>query len=178
MNDSDKTRFAKIMTGLAEDCSAQMSKAGLHMRFEALKQFTIDQVETAVLSVMRSNVYTKMPTTGTIIQAIEGTMDDKAEYQYTVVLRAIRQLGNTGHPKFKDPITQSLIDDRFGWSAICTKHEKDLEFFARDFKAAYTAQDKNPTLQIKNENVAASCLGLVKKIGTGGNLLNCNKQAI
>ena len=61
MNDNDKIKFAEIMTRLAEDCSAALTKAGLKIKYEALKNYTIEQVEAAVLAVMKSNVYTKMP---------------------------------------------------------------------------------------------------------------------
>ena len=172
MNDNDKIKFAEIMTGLAEDCSSTLTKAGLEIKYKALKNYTIEQVEVAVLAVMKSNIYTKMPTTGTIIQAIEGTQNDKAEYQYTVVLRAIRELGSCGHPKFKDPITQFLIDNRFGWLPICQKPEKDMEFFARDFKAAYVSQSKNSAAQIDYVPKNVKCVELLKTIGNGGKLLS------
>ncbi len=169
MDDSDKKRFSQIITGLAEDCSAQITSAGLFMRFEALKQFTIGQVESAVIRVMKSNVYTKMPTTGTILNAIQGAVGDRAEYQYTVVLRAIRQLGNSGHPKFKDPITQAIVDTRFGWSKICGILDKDMEFFARDFKSAYVTYEKSNHIMIGDCGQHKDLIGLVKlKPITGG----------
>lgn len=139
MDNNDKKRFTILMMGLAEDCSATITNAGLRIKFEAMKNYTIDQIEDAVVKVVKENVFTKMPTTGTIIKAIEGTKDDKADYQYNLVLRAIRELGSYTHPKFKDPITQSLINNRFGWGKVCNTNPKDMEFFAREFKAAYQA---------------------------------------
>jgi len=169
MVEQDKNRFAQIMCGLAEDCSAQMTKPGLFMRFEALKQFTIEQVEAGVLSVMRSNVYTKMPTTGTIIQAIEGTQDDRAELQIKDILAEIRRVGSYESPKFKDPVTADLILNRFSWSSICAMDRQKFDFFVKEFKAAYGAysrEESRPMIGCGGNGAAARpVLELLKSIG-------------
>lgn len=168
MDDNDKKRFTILMMGLAEDCSATITNAGLRIKFEAMKNYTIEQVEDAVVKVVKGNVYTKMPTTGTIINAIEGTKDDRADYQYNLVLRAIRELGSYTHPRFKDPITQSLVDNRFGWGKICNINPKDMEFFSRDFKAAYqAASNGSDKTMIENTVITRPVLELLKNIGNG-----------
>lgn len=146
MIDSDKKRFAQIMTGLAEDCSAQLTSAGLAMRYDALKNYSIEQVESAVVSVMRSNVYTKMPTTGTIIQAIENTDADKSELQIKAIREEIRRIGSYGSPVFDDPVTDEIVKRRFGWGAICSMSDREFEFFAKNFKSAYSTQSKEDRL--------------------------------
>lgn len=155
MKTEDKPRFFQLMAGLAEDCSAKLSKEGLALKFKALSGYSIEQVEAGVLRVMRENVYTKMPTTGTIINAIEGTADDRAEYQWSLVLKGIRVVGSYGHPKFRDLITQELVDNRFGWSKICNTQRSDLEFLGREFKKAYTQRIGSAVFQIEGGPQAA-----------------------
>lgn len=169
MEDKDRKRFSQIMTGLAEDCSAIMTAAGLSMRFEALKTFTIGQVESAVLSVMRENVYTKMPTTGTIINAIEGTKDDKAEYQFGLVLKAIRITGSYGSPTFGDPVTHNIVHDRFGWGKICAIPQNEMSFFEKEFKAAYSIRSQENFEQKAIGFGQSESLAFVKNICHGVN---------
>ena len=164
MDDKDKTRFAQIMTGLAEDCSSQLSSAGLLMRFEAMRQYTIEQIQRAVVRVMRGNVYTKMPTTGTIIQAIEGAEDDKLELCLMEIKSQIAKIGSYGTPVFTDETTKALVSGRFGWGNICGMTAKDFEFFAREFKAAYKSYSNATTLCI---GVNSKITALLENIGNG-----------
>jgi hypothetical protein len=142
MNENDKPRFLQIMTGLAEDCSSKLSKEGLSLKFKALSGYSIEQVEAGVLRVMRENIYNKMPTTGTIINAIEGTADDRAEKQWSIVVKRIGDTGAYGTPRFLDAVTHDLVFNRFGWAKLCQTNQSDLDFIGRDFKKAYI-QRKN-----------------------------------
>lgn len=173
MKAEDKPRFVQLMAGLAEDCSAKLSKEGLALKFKALSGYSIEQVEAGVLRVMRENVYTKMPTTGTIINAIDGTADDQAEYQWSLVLKGIRVIGSYDHPKFRDPVTQELVDHRFGWGKICNTQRAELDFLGREFKKAYSQRKGSAVFQIGNQpggtgrigqGKANEIQGLVQKI--------------
>ena len=165
MNDADKTKFAQLMAGLAEDCSAVLSKNGMAMRFEALREYTIEQVSEAVVRVMKDNVYNKMPTTGTIIQAISGAAEGRAELQIMAIRSEISRIGSYGSPKFKDGATQDLVSVRFGWRNICGMSAKEFDHFAREFKSAYVSYEKTSPLQI---DCGKSVLKLLDGIGTGG----------
>lgn len=154
MDNNDKVRFGQIMAGLAEDCSAMVSTPGLMMRFEALKQYSLEQVEAAVMSIIRSNIYTKMPPTGAIIRAIEGTDDDRSERQIQVIRDEIRRIGSYGSPVFEDPVTADLVSRRFSWGAICAMPERGFAFFASSFKSAYSTQSKDNALRLGCGGVA------------------------
>ena len=164
INDIDK--FQKLMAGMAENFSATLSDVGIDLMFETLKNYSYQQVYSAAITIMKTRKYTGMPTISEFITNIEGTKDDRADYQYGLVLRAIRELGTYTHPRFKDPITQSLVDSRFGWAKICNINPKDMEFFARDFKAAYKAQANNDARLIGGVG-HGRVIDLVKKIGNG-----------
>ena len=166
MDDSDKAKFAQIMMGLAEDCSAKLSPQGLKMKFEAMKNHTIEEIEAAVVSVMKSNIYTKMPTTGTILNAITGTTEDKAEFQFNLILRAIREVGSYGTPRFKDRVTQSIVYNRFGWNKICSIQQSDMGFFENEFKRAYTTQSKSSyeAMQISNNSESKAISKIINQI--------------
>lgn len=149
-----------LMTGLAEDCSAMISGPGLLMRFEALKQYSIEQVEAAVMNIVRSNVYTKMPTTGSIIRAIEGTDDDRGERQVQAIRDEIRRIGSYESPRFDDPVTADLVARRFSWGAICSMTEREFAFFASSFKEAYAVHSKDARVMIGHVAGAVAALPL------------------
>lgn len=51
MTKSDLKKFGLIMAGLAENFSAQLSDAGIMMRFEAMKDLTIEQIDLAAKEI-------------------------------------------------------------------------------------------------------------------------------
>ena len=165
INDIDK--FQKLMAGLAENFSATLSDVGIDLMFETLKNYSYQQVYGAAIKIMKTRKYTGMPTISEFITNIECTKDDKADYQYGLVLRAIRELGSYTHPRFKDPITQSLVDNRFGWGKICNINPKDMEFFARDFKAAYQAASNGSEKTMIGHGNQNNVIDMLKKIGNG-----------
>lgn len=163
INDIDK--FQKLMAGLAENFSATLSDVGIDLMFEALKNYSYQQIYGSSIKIMRTRKYTGMPTISEFITNIEGTKDDLADYQYGLILRAIRELGSYTHPRFKDQITQSLVDNRFGWVKICSINPKDMEFFARDFKAAYRAAAVETTQGAIGYGKQRDLTDMLKKIG-------------
>lgn len=165
INDIDK--FQKLMAGMAENFSATLSDVGIDLMFEALKNYSYQQVYSASIKVMRTRKYTGMPTISEFITNIEGTKDDIADHQYGLILRAIRELGSYTHPRFKDQTTQSLVDNRFGWMKICSINPKDMEFFARDFKSAYRAAVGETIQGAIGYRKQRDLIDMVKKIGNG-----------
>jgi hypothetical protein len=165
INDIDK--FQKLMAGMAENFSATLSDVGIDLMYETLKKYSYQQVYEAALKIMKTRKYTGMPTISEFITNIDGTKDDLAEYQYGLILRAIRELGTYGHPRFKDQITQSLVDNRFGWMKICSINPKDMEFFARDFKTAYRSSAEGTSQSAIGYGRSCDLIDMVKKIGNG-----------
>ena len=47
----EKTQFSKIMYGLAGNFGGEMSKHDLALRFEVLKEYSIDQIKQACLKI-------------------------------------------------------------------------------------------------------------------------------
>lgn len=136
------------MLCLAEDCTSELSEATLKVKFNLLKNYSIIQIETAVYHLLRTNIYPKMPTTGQIIRAIDGTPNDRAEIQLSNVLKAVRIIGRYGTPKFEDPITHDLVFERYGWTYLCNMPEREIDFFSKNFISAYKAHHNLNSMQI------------------------------
>ncbi len=145
MNEADKNRFAEVMTGLAENFGSSLSKPGLSMRFEALKNYSIEEVERAAFSIMQSRKYTNMPTVAEFMEHLSGgSAEDIAQVEATKVLEAIRNYGPYETVAFDNPVTQAVIQYSFGgWQKLNEELREDQEkWFIKDFEKSYKAFSK------------------------------------
>jgi hypothetical protein len=154
-NIETKKAFAVRMYGLAEDFGGEMSKDGLVVRFEALKQYDLDDISKATTWLLknRENTFPAVPTTREIIRAIEkvsGKIDTKitANLECDKVLRNLSRLGRECVAQFHDPITQHLLTRRWSFIKLDQESVKDPTFkwFRKEFVEAY--------LDYKKEDVA------------------------
>lgn len=143
---NDSAEFSKLMIGIGELFGSQASSIGLELMFNALERYSMGQIKQAANQILRTRKYTRMPTVADFVEAIEGDQkqiaEDKAETEATKVLDMIRKIGSYETPAFDDPITNDLVNRRFGWQALCTMLESQTSFFVRDFKAAYLASHR------------------------------------
>jgi hypothetical protein len=140
----EKAAFSKIMLGIAENFSAQMSSPGLNLRFLALKEFSLEQIETAAMKILTSRKAMGMPTVAEFMLAINGDQraSDKAEGQAVEVIKQIRSVGSYGSPVFNDPITRALMCDRWSFRSLCSMTETELKWWFKEFVDAYQASER------------------------------------
>jgi hypothetical protein len=139
MESSDIGKFQKVMAGVAENFSSKLTEAGTDLMFEVLRQYSFDQFYQATIQVLKTRKYTTMPTIADYVEAIDGNLYDRAEFQCSQVIRAVRECGRNKTPNFKDQITKSIVNNHYGWISICDKEKKELPWFERDFKQKYVA---------------------------------------
>jgi len=139
MNDNDKNKFLAIMNGLADIYTADLTKVGLNMRFEALKEYSIEQVTEASNIIVKTRKYTTMPVPADFITAIEGDPNELADIQKSLVMDAINRYSPA--QKFSDPITQGVID-KIGWKKIGLSTKKEMPFILKDFADMYKTYKK------------------------------------
>lgn len=152
MTDNDKKKFFEIMTGLAENFSAQLSAPGLRLRFAALERYSIDQIESSSIKLLHTRNIMGMPTVAEFIAAIEGERkpEDKATAQVNEIMRQVRDVGSYRTPAFDDPITDSLMNTRWSWQAVCAMTQTEHKWFAKDFIEAYQAYGRAEKPMIDN----------------------------
>lgn len=143
-NKEEGARFQALMRGLAENFSAEITEDGMRLRYRALQEYTIQQLEGAAVRLLKTRVYTTMPTSAEFVLAIDGPPNVKAEKQLQSIRNAISGCGRNGNPNFKDPVTHYLVHERFGWQRICNKKEADMHFFEKEFIEAYQKYGQNP----------------------------------
>ena len=141
MTTDDKKKFAQIMYGLADNFRDNISKEGLKFRFDALKKYSIEDIEHASLELVKTRQFTKFPTIAEFVNILDGNMNEiqefKAEEQAIKVLYAVKKYGSYQCPKFLDQITAQVISKRFGWGYLCGMDESKKSFFIKEFKSAY-----------------------------------------
>jgi hypothetical protein len=144
MNKKDLKKFASIMVAMAENFSAQLSNAGIVMRFEAMIDLTIEEIEQAAKEILRSRKFLKMPTVAEFIEHVRGDPESKALVQASRVLEAIKRHGANASVAFDDPITQAVIRYGFGgWIKTCGELLSENEkWFIRDFCRIYQGYSK------------------------------------
>lgn len=144
--ETDSKQFSKIMFGLAENYpGTNLTMNGLKMRFEALKEFSIDQMSQAATTLLKHHRFNTMPTVGDFIRAIDESsgnipVEDRAEIEAGKVIAHLRMYGKAVLPEFDDPITRHLMSTRWrycSWAAYVV--EDDLKWWFRDFVRAYQA---------------------------------------
>lgn len=144
MEPIDFKRFVQCMMGLAEIFEGELSEPRILIYFDALEDYTIDEVEAAAMATIRTRKYTKMPTPAELIEHIKEPIEDKGEMQSEHVLKVIRSKGcNSGHV-FEDAVTQAVIDQRFGGlSGLHTLQDKDIHWFVTQFRQAYAVRARH-----------------------------------
>ena len=147
MNEQDFTRFSALMLGLAENYGQSLSSQGIALRFRALAEHGIDEVEQAALSLMRHRKYASMPTVAELLEHLHGgSAEDKAEVEAGKVLTAISEHGSYTSVVFDEAVTQAVIVQAYGgWVKLCADcgTEESEKWFRKDFAriwAAYSRQ--------------------------------------
>jgi len=146
MKNQDSKQFTEIMMAIADNYpGTSFTSNGLKLRFAALKEFSIDQMEMAAVKLIKTHKYNSMPTTADIINAmgeIPGRIDrdNRAEIEAGKVLNHLHSFGSQLTPSFDDPITKHLMSHRWKWYVWASRvKEDDLKWWCKDFVRAYKA---------------------------------------
>lgn len=176
MTEQDLPRFTEIMMAMLECYPAgQISPAGLELRFEALKEYSIDQIAQAASTLLKTHRFNSMPTVGDFVAVIDQQtgkieIDDMAELQAGVVLECLQRFGSSINPQFEDTITMHLMSGRWRYS-LWARHvrEDDLRWWRQEFIRAYKAH----SVVMKSGHFLPGCNALqilaaksVRKLGT------------
>jgi hypothetical protein len=163
MTEADKNKFAEIMTGLAENFGSQLSRPGLSMRFEALKEYSMEQVKQAAMSLMRSRKYTTMPTVAEFLEHLGGgSAEDLAEVEAAKVLDAIKRIGPYSSVAFDDPVTCAVVKQGYGsWEDLVEAADEQREhWFVKDFVRRWQAFKKQGLM------AGGKCAGQIERLNS------------
>ena len=151
MDESNKKQFATLFYGLAEEFGGNITKNGVQLKFEALKHYKIDVIVGAANWIIRNRKQTfpPIPTVSEFISAIKNienplSIEDVAEMQAAAVINKLNKEGSSARVCFEDPITQSIMTDRYPYNAWAREVlTNDLKWWKKDFIALYMSYGRH-----------------------------------
>jgi hypothetical protein len=149
-NKKEKTKFAELFYGLAEEYGGTITKNGVNLKMEAMKGFSIEDITKAAnwIVLNRKEKFPPIPTVKEFVDAIEGFTPQiggnaKAQLECDKVIKNLKFFGRECPTVFKDKITQYLMTNRWSFYKLGMMEEVDLKWFRRDFVEAYKEMDSS-----------------------------------
>lgn len=139
MTEHDRPAFYATMTGLFEMYGKRASPELLEIYFGALTAYDLHDLQRAANHhALDPDAGQFMPKPADFVRHIDGSKQTRAMRAWSLVDRAIRQVGQYESVTFDDPVIHRVIEDMGGWVELCsTPTEKDLEFRANEFNKRY-----------------------------------------
>lgn len=138
MTGDDFDRFGRALRAVAEAIGAPITTERTMLYFERLKRFEIDQVENAL--GRGQDRWKFFPAIPEVIEAIEGSPDDRTLAAWTRVETALREVGTYQSVTFDDPILHATVMQMGGWFAAWEWErldERDYGFKRLEFTRLY-----------------------------------------
>lgn len=138
MHDTDKGRFADLLTDVMAYYGKDATEFMLNIFWDSLRRFDIEDVSRAfTVHAQNPDNGQFAPKVADIMRMIEGSTQTQGMLAWSKVQRAIQSVGRMRSVVFDDPIIHVVITDMGGWYSLCSCNEDDLPFKARDFEKRY-----------------------------------------
>ncbi|RLV61754.1 hypothetical protein D5018_01205 [Parashewanella curva] len=129
MIESDKIEFAQIWASAWNLYRQKISTQILTIAFEALKNYSIEEIRTGMTHHIRSpDTGQFCPTPTDIIKHIDGNSISKSLLAWNKVDEAIKRVGAWSSVIFDDPLIHRVITDMGGWVKLCKIQESDYPY--------------------------------------------------
>lgn len=142
MVESDRHRFMTAFGTLCEIFGKEPTQIFIEGYFRALSGFEIADVERAIgRAIGECKFFPKPVELKDFVTGGAGGLEDKALFEATRVLKAIKSIGDLETVCFDDPTTQAVIVNGFGgWMGIEDKiGASQGQWFIKDFSKIYQA---------------------------------------
>lgn len=128
--------------------TGEMSKEKINIYYLTLSNLTVDQLNSAFISMVRNRVYKNFPQVAEIIQyathTTESELDDRIVLAKQMLKNTIIRYGSYGSVEFIDKGIHAVIDALDGWQNLCTMSSDELEkFLTFEFPKIYKAYTRN-----------------------------------
>ncbi len=140
----NEEKFIELLGSVSEIYKQDLSSMAIGLYYNTLKEYSYEQVEKALNTVIRTYKYNCMPKPAEIVEAIEGKESDRALIAWQSVIDTIRKHGYYQTIIFDDKIIHMCIEHLGGWMWICEQTIEDMKFISKDFMKLYSVLEKNP----------------------------------
>lgn len=145
--DRDFDKFSEIMAGLACILRDSITEDYILAMFKALNDLEIHQVDYAAKVILKTRIYTKMPTPAEFYNAIDANVPDPKDKAIVIahgIIEHLNRHGSSVFPIINDPIALKLMKGRWEyhrWSRDLLHSEE--KWWIREFVDAYCALSSN-----------------------------------
>lgn len=137
MENNDRDRFVQIMLGMADNFRDTITREGMQMRFDMLKEFSIEQIAFAARKIMRSRRFTKMPPVAEFFEALEGKSEGKALEAWGEVMECLK-MGKEPN----NPVAIEAVRRIGGWSWLAKQGYDELHWLEKRFIEHYESYEQ------------------------------------
>lgn len=138
LNDSrSRQELGHMLTVMAQNFQCELDKGWVGGAIKLLSRYELDDIRRGLNHIMRTRVYMSMPTIAEIINAIEGSPEQKADMLAGQAWQRVMKLIWDGHAPRFDSTTALALEQAGGWQLLKETKTGELAFRAKEFKAAY-----------------------------------------
>ena len=128
--------------------TTEITKEKINIYYLALSNLTVDQLNSAFISIVRNRVYKNFPQVAEIIQyathTTESELDDRIVLAKQMLKNTIVRYGSYGSVEFTDKGIHAVIDALDGWQKMCSMSSDELEkFLTFEFAKIYKAYTRH-----------------------------------
>lgn len=96
----------------------EMLKNQASIYFEFVRHLSVDEWESAVNTTIRERTYASMPKIAELLNAAQGSVEDRAVNAYNLAIEAMGRIGVYSSVRFEDDAIMSAIYAMGGWVAF------------------------------------------------------------
>lgn len=144
----DYRKYAEGMAMLCEIYQRQATDILLRAYYEALRNLSGEQFESACMHVLKTKTFFRFPLPAELIECVAGNADDRARVALVKVEGAMAQVGRYRSVVFDDPGIHRAVNAMGGWCKLCDMPEDEWKFARQDFMKTFKAvcaRDDMPT---------------------------------
>lgn len=140
MQSHDLSKFTRLLSKLGVQYGKHISLQLRDIYWQALEVFEWADVEAAFSAYPHNSDSGQFfPKPADIIRFINGNGETRALKAWTIVEKAMRQIGIYQTVVFDDYLIHAVIEEMGGWVKLCSMTEDDLPFRTREFQKRYMA---------------------------------------
>lgn len=142
MKTGDQKQFGKVLASLAIAAGKEITEVTISVYFEALKDLSIQEVESAASQLIKTwDKPGMMPTPGQFREAIFGDAASRSSVALELLKTAMSKTGSYKSVAFADPALMVAIEHHGDWVEVCRTYrelrDKDLSYWEHNFKQIY-----------------------------------------
>ena len=173
MQKHEEDEFKKVLLGLGEYYTKEITSKMTEIYWYDLKPLSIDQFKQAA-SLHRLNPDNGQffPKTADLMRHINGTskqveqqLEDKADLSWMVILGEVKRIGSYRSLKMEDKQALAAVKSLGGWKFICSKTEAELVWLHKEFVATYKNFERTDVSLLPNNLPGRILLENAKKNG-------------